>query len=562
MRIRLFILLFIFCSRVASVAQEPLWIQTNPYQPFFNSDYVEIQKTHVAQFGLNDERAQRLVKNLDKTAGLLNARHKTKLGTRAWGIMYFLTPQGETSKVHCFRVPGAESLAAMRDEYAARIGTGAMIQEDNGVVSITGPTTKIEVNGSVETSGYLPMRVRYENGWLFESSDENAIRFNFNRELTSRFNTMEDTSWYYESRPSSVPASYKEAMLSKTFAYFGAQRQRRDGESISEYVKRVAPMEIWELIYRKQYFETEQIVSWKSRERAETDVRHRIELTAVKGSGFAEMISSLRHRQVENIREDAAFSGSVSLAIPEIIQDQLVSLLNGGDRGLLYDAILKVIAASLTDGDLTGNWWLTTDGNSELLSNLRIDLPKEYHAALLPTGVDTESKTIHLSQGGYDFGESELATEATEDGRLKLQLFPKIRAKAESEGDSKAGMQSAASTTIFLAHCNLQKLAKCPPESGGGQVYKFIQDTYLKYRISTLRPFDRVPEQLKGTENLNALRQKIADDQVDGWSATIRIDARQVDRKLTFDLVVGHRLHGFLSVAQDYFGDVIAQNIF
>ena len=89
-------------------------------------------------------------------------------------------------------------------------------------------------------------------------------------------------------------------------------------------------MEIWDLIYRKQYFETEQIVSWKSRERAETDVRHRIELTAVKGSGFAEMISSLRHRQVEDIREDAAFSGSVSLAIPEIIQDQLVSLLNGG----------------------------------------------------------------------------------------------------------------------------------------------------------------------------------------------------------------------------------------
>lgn len=83
MQLRLFILLFICCLRVETLAQEPLWIETNPYQPFFNSDYAEIQKTHVAQFGLNDERAQRLVKDLDRSTAWVNERHKTKLGTRA-----------------------------------------------------------------------------------------------------------------------------------------------------------------------------------------------------------------------------------------------------------------------------------------------------------------------------------------------------------------------------------------------------------------------------------------------------------------------------------------------
>ena len=220
---------------------EPLSIETHYLNPLLRSGYKELRYQNVEQYGLDDRLAHSMKDRIEELDSFVQDRFRNRFGVESWSLLIFLTPSGEQIAVDCFRVSGIESLEKMRDEYVERIGAEAIVSQVGESTIVSGPRKTINGENGEESEGWLPMILRYQNGWLFQSDSKYVLKLKFGRQLLDRLSDLDGADWYFASSPTSVPEIYRSAMLGQVFARMGVQRQRRDNESLASYAKRIAP---------------------------------------------------------------------------------------------------------------------------------------------------------------------------------------------------------------------------------------------------------------------------------------------------------------------------------
>lgn len=529
--------------QAVTAADEPLRVMSNAQHPYFDEVYYNQLVTWANQFSVDDRFQAVLSDEIDSSRTNVKTRWEENLSASAMVDIQHLTESGSIVRIVCWKVSGPEALAANRDEYLGWMdGKGTSTVQGDFVV-VRGPTTVTEKDGRRETRGWLPLILRYEDGWLFQSVDEEFVNWSPGSDLVSRLDRFADKPWFREARPTKVSKSKRAALLGQTFAVLGTVQQRLDGESDTKFAERAAPSALWEQLLRTQFFQTDSISGWRSRFTAGQSVRYVVEVTARQGSEFAEVLKHLRNRALQSSPKSSWCSLAASCNIPVAIGSQLASLIPVDYPNPMAQRLALETVRSLQSGTLHVGSWLKKGDDEKLLNGM---------IELVPVGGLNNpleaSSSVDESSVGSVFARQEIKP----DGSLETQLG-EIDPAISTIDSQPVG--TGALPVLFKAKLNVLEFARIGKGTDEFDLYEFCQDKYVRYRCPRLRdgslpaPFKLRPEDRKA---LDALREKIVGEDADRWTVSVAMSVHSRKRQLAIRVSVGDELYGFLTVAEKY----------
>lgn len=541
---------------MAIPADEPFSIRSGFNQPYYVSSAIAFERHALETLGLGDELAQGRIAELNRNQAHFDERFRDQRGLNSHIVLEFLEHSGATHYVNCARTEATDTVARSRDEYLTRIGQGGDYTLHNDVTIVRGPTRRETEDGRMRrVSSWMPLYLWGQDDMLYSTSDAYILKLVERDELREPPSWVHSSPQFYISQPGNIPQSSRIRKLQEAFTIIGVHRQRRDGESLQDYNRRVATIEIWEQFLRSHYFQTSKLVARSAGKAIGKPVRFQFEVEAIKGTDLARLISSLKlHRSVP-AAPNGIFCGSLNFELPPTlgatlslaVREQLDVYMNDG-------GILSELCTRLKTGRVSGRWCVDQDTDGELAA--MIEYPSNGKQASKPDVVEIDGI------GVGDFGDKDLPflvglrTVRTNDhDRVLFEWRQASSAGIEVQGEE------AEVSTILNAQFNLQKLASAYPGSTADLLYQWLETAYLDHGILEFRGRrEDMPEDFGSHGVRRQLRKKILEGEALDWQATLEVQVDRQNARLTGTLTVGPRLLGFLNVANLYYSAIIARN--
>lgn len=544
---RFFFLLIVIAGILDSrcFSDEPLWIVSTDSTDFFHGGYADVYRKWLDQFSPDDEMTTGILEWINRREQQIQDRYIGQFGVQAWARLTQITPKGSVMAISGLKVPAPDSLIVVRDDYVKRIGQYAEVEKHDGLVVVRGPErVTITKDGYRDVDSWLPLFLRYHEGWLFTSSNEEFAQWRPSSDLIKHLNRLDDKSWFRESRPTKVSENGRQALLANAFTTLGTKQQRLDGESDAAFQKRAAPHALWELFLKTQFFHTNSISGWRSQVEEGQKVRYFYEITAEEGSEFADVLKQLRHQSLMPSPDSTWCSAAVSFNVPTVIGSQLANLIPTDLPDPITQRLAVEIARSLQSGSLHMGSWLKENEAGNLLNGVTGLSPVQFSDPAIPE----TSETVGNDATGNVFTRRDI----TPEGILEWHVG-QADPDNEPAGSHPSGLNSL--PVLFSARLNVLELAQAGRTTEEFDLYEYCQDKYLRYRspkypklsipvFYSVRPEDRMA--------LDELRDRIVGDDPERWTVSITVTVNPRKRQLAVRINVGDQLYGFLTVAEKY----------
>lgn len=532
--IKLAALLAGFCVEVIG-ADEPLYLYTGPVHRFLEPSSQQQHLDDLDQYGLADHVALAEAARLRMMDSNATETLRKTLGFEACVNADWIAGDGSIHVVKCIAVDDPEFLNAIAQDYVDRIGDGAVMTVSEGVTSVTGPSEKVRLeNGIVETRSWIPAYLRYENGIIYHGESDVYVRRSLPRRDASRLRNLPSSKWFFEARPSLVPEAYRSKMLEQALRDLATLRQRRDTESLENYVRRIAPLKLWGYTLRTYMFETESLLIQQA-ELENEQVQFLVELTAEKDSGLATAIQELADRRVSRVSKSGFTSGAFAVRIPaEIAQSAARLFPSEFGSPEISTAVSKTIASR----KIALDWQAQISDSQLFMAAIRTncDVPRGLRVVFPLRGRWAPDQHPSLP----------ITIRANEQQQLELT------AGNEFNRDAKVNHLKVPSNVIAAAYFNLKDLAATKVNTTANSVFERLQLALIRGMVAYYFPHRHAPDDLQLSKTLAELRQKIQGGSREDWQLELQVSTQPKNRRLSISVTVGSELYGFWRVAHLY----------
>ncbi|MFK7819473.1 MAG: hypothetical protein AB8G99_12195 [Planctomycetaceae bacterium] len=362
--------------------------------------------------------------------------------------------------------------------------------------------------------------------------------------LARLVNPAKKKMWLLTYRPSLVPDSSKEALLSQVQRVSGVKFQQADQESDGDYSLRRTIGETYLNLFQSLVKDVDEVTAWSEWPEDQQPYKARLELHAKKNSGLAKLISELRPKRSQVLELDPrAGEVRVHIGIPEMLKPFLSAVVSklAIESDGLTEALVKAISEGQIDLDATV---LQTKLGPSLVGGVRLAIQPNVLRELEAIGLQgtvsgaTFRSTQRLVVEGQDFGEFKVLLHGGD--QIKFASTKGDVAEAQEVlngmGDFK---REQSKRSLIDANLDLKQLVSAEDESPTRVFAKRLEQIVAR---KWLRPQDPREASVGAPDKEYESLIKRANPDGD-WS--IRASLRSNSHSLFVDVTIGRDLFGF-----------------